>query len=372
MRAAAYYAPDQLRLEERPMPAPGPGELLVRVSGCGLCGSDLAKIVHRSVPDATILGHEVVGRIAAVGPGGATTAGGIRLAEGERVVVGHHVPCFACHYCKHGSVSQCRTFKTLNLDPGGLAEYVRVPARNAAYATFPVPPALADAEAAFTEPLACCLRAVKRSGLLLGDSVVVVGLGSIGLLLVQLARHFRAAVVGSDPVAARRRLALELGAGAAVDPADGSVVEAARAVSGGRGADVVILTVTAGSVLADALAAVRDGGTVVVFAGPEPSAVVPLDLRQVYHREVTLLPSYSPSPVELEEALGLIADGAVRVSPLVSHRVPLAAAAEGVRLALTREALKVFVEIGGGAPAGGAAGAVAPGAGSTTAEEEEG
>lgn len=345
MRAAAYYAPDQLRLEERPLPAPGPAELLVRVSGCGLCGSDLAKIVHRTVPDATILGHEVVGRIAAVGPGGVTTAGGVRLAEGDRVIVGHHVPCYGCHYCKHGSVSQCRTFKTLNLDPGGLAEYVRVPARNAAYATLTVPPTLTDAEAAFTEPLACCLRAIKRSNLLLGDTVLVVGLGSIGLMLVQLVQHFRAAVVGSDPVAARRQLALELGVGAAVDPAAGPVVEAARGISGGRGVDVVILTVTTGSLLADALAAVRDGGTVVVFAGPEPAPVVPLDLRQVYHREVTLLPSYSPSPVELEEALGLIADGVVRVAPLVSHRVPLAAVAEGVRLALTREALKVFVEV---------------------------
>ncbi len=347
MRAAAFYAPGRLVVEERPVPSLGPAELLVRVSGCGLCGSDLAKIVHRTVPDATVLGHEVVGRIAAVGPGGVTTASGVRLAEGDRVVVGHHVPCYACHYCKHGSVSQCATFKALNLDPGGLAEYVRVPARNAAYATFPVPPGLTDAEAAFTEPLACCLRAFKRSRLLLGDTALVVGLGSIGLMMVQLARRFRATVVGSDPLALRRALALELGAARVVDPAAGSAAEAARAASAGRGADVVLLTATTGGLLADALAAVRDGGTIVVFAGPEPEPTLPLDLRQVYYREITLLPSYSPSSVELEEALGLIAGGVVRVAPLASHRVPLEAAAEGVRLALARKALKVFVEVDG-------------------------
>ncbi len=346
MRAAAFYAPNELRLEERPVPPVGPGELLVRVSGCGLCGSDLAKIIHRTVPNATVLGHEVVGRVAAVGAGGATTAGGVRLAEGDRVVVAHHVPCYACHYCKHGSVSQCRAFKASNLDPGGLAEYVRVPARNAAYATFPVGPGLVDAEAAFTEPLACCLRAVKRAGLLLGDTVLVVGLGSIGLLMVQLARLARATIVGSDPIAARRALALELGASAVVDPGAGPPAEAARAVSGGRGADVVLLTATSGLLLAEALGAVRDGGTLVVFAGPEPDPVVPLDVRQVYHREVTLLPAYSASPVDLGEALDLIGTGAVRVGPLTSHRIPLNSAGEGVRLALSREALKVFIDVG--------------------------
>jgi hypothetical protein len=178
MKAAVHVGSSRLELREWPEPRVGAGELLVRLRGCGLCGSDLVKLA-REAPTPAVLGHEVVGEVAAVGPGVS------RFALGQRVIVAHHVPCFACHYCRRGSPSMCREFKRVNLDPGGFAELVRVPAPNVAHATFTIDAGMSDETASFTEPLACCLRAIKRTGACAGDSVVVVGLGSIGCLLAQ-------------------------------------------------------------------------------------------------------------------------------------------------------------------------------------------
>jgi len=182
MTAAVYVGNGRVEARSLPVPAIGSGELLVALRSCGLCGSDIYKIVHGTVAAPAVLGHEVVGTVVAVGPGVQ------RFAPGSRVVVAHHVPCGACHYCRHGNVSMCRAFREGNLDPGGFAAFIRVPARHVAEVTLPVPDSLADAEAAFTEPLASCLRAVKRSPLEAGEAAVVVGLGSIGLLFIQLLR----------------------------------------------------------------------------------------------------------------------------------------------------------------------------------------
>lgn len=335
VKAAVHVGPGQIRLEDRPVPRIGPGELLLRVRGCGLCGSDLAKLRAADRPPA-VLGHEVVGEIVEVGDGETG------FGRGERVVVAHHVPCFTCHYCRRGSVSMCRAFKTSNLDPGGFAEYVRVPRENVRYATFRVPDAVPDLVASFTEPLACCLRAIRRAGTGPGDTVLVVGLGAIGSLLAQLARRTGALVIGTDILAARRELALGLGAVAAVDPA--GVAGAVARVTDGRGADCVVLTVGAPAVIRRALSWVRDGGSVHLFVGEGEG---PLPVGELYHRELTLTATYSSSPSDLAEAFSLVVSGAVRVAELCSHRVPLDRLAEAVRLVERREALKVYVEVGG-------------------------
>jgi L-iditol 2-dehydrogenase len=333
MRAAVHAAPGVLRVEERPVPRIGPGELLVRVRGCGLCGSDLAKLrAPRQLP--AVLGHEVVGDVAAVGDG--VTA----VRPGDRVVVAHHVPCLTCHYCRRGSVSMCRAFKESNLDPGGFAEYVRVPPENARHATFRVPPGLADAEAAFTEPLACCLRAVRRSGVGPGDLVLVVGLGAIGALLTQLAVRAGAQVVGTDLLPPRRELARSLGASGVASPDELAGVLGSH--SAGRGADCVLLTAGPPPLVRQALGWARDGGQVHLFVGEGEG---PLPIGELYHRELTLTATYSSSPADLAEAFELIAGGAVRVAPLLSHRLPLERLEEAARLMERREALKVYLEV---------------------------
>jgi L-iditol 2-dehydrogenase len=236
----------------------------------------------------------------------------------------------------------CRAFRASNLDPGGFAEYVRVPAENVRHATFRVPAGIPDAVAAFTEPLGCCVRAIRRAAVEAGDTVLVAGLGAMGCLLLQLARRRGARAVGVDPLPARRALAEALGAEAAVVPEEAGAVLAGP--SEGRGADVVMLTAGAPALVRAALGWVRDGGAVHLFVG-EGEGVLPVG--ELYKRELTLTATYSSSPADLAEAFDLIRRGAVRVAELCSHRVPLERLAEAVGLMERREALKVFVEVGG-------------------------
>jgi L-iditol 2-dehydrogenase len=334
MVAAIFRGEGRIAPGHWPRPAIGPGELLLRLRGCGLCGSDIAKIVAPETRGPVVLGHEVVGDVLEAGEG----VGGFR--PGDRVVAAHHVPCGTCHYCRRGSQSMCRTFKASNLDPGGFAEYVRVPAANVRHATFRIPEHLTDEEASFTEPLACCLRAVDRSRVEPGDTALVVGLGSIGCLFVQLLRRAGAAVVGADPIAERAGLAIRLGAQAAGDP--DLAARAVREASEGRGADHVILTGGGTDVLPWAAAAARDGGTLHCFAGG-PGEVLPIPLGRLYHRELSVISTYSASPATLARAFWLLAAGKVEVEDLITHRVPLARLADGVELMRRREALKVYV-----------------------------
>jgi L-iditol 2-dehydrogenase len=333
MKASVLVGADALELRDWPEPRIGPGELLVQMAGCGLCGSDIAKIV-RGPAAPVVLGHEVVGVVLEAG------AGVTGFAPGRRVVVEHHVPCAPCHYCRRGSPSMCRTFKRVNLDPGGFAERLRVPAANVAHATFALPDALPDEVASFTEPLACCLRAVKRAAVAPGDAVLVIGLGSIGCLLAQGFRLAGARVVGWDVDATRRALADRHRIEA---PETAAAAEAlVAAATDGRGADVVALSAGGAAALPWAAARVRDGGALHYFAGGD-GAALPLPLDALYTRELTVTATYSSSPAELAEAFALLARGAVSVDGLVTHRLPLARLAEGVALMRAREAVKVYV-----------------------------
>jgi L-iditol 2-dehydrogenase len=334
VKAAVHVGGGRLELRNWPAPRAAAGEILVRLRGCGLCGSDIAKLAPDAAGPPAVLGHEVVGEVVEAGAGVAA------VAPGDRVVVAHHVPCFACHYCRRGSPSMCRGFKRINLDPGGFAELLRVPAPNVAHATFRLPPDLHDETASFTEPLACCLRAVKRAAVADGDTALVIGLGSIGCLLAQGLRLAGARVFGADLLPARRRLAARLGVEAFDDEAalDAALGEATE----GRGADVVVLTAGGAFALGRAAARVRDGGQLHCFAGGAGDTL-PLALDTFYHRELTLRATYSSSPAELREAFAHLAAGHVKVDGLITHRLPLARLEEGVALMRRQEAVKVYV-----------------------------
>lgn len=334
MKAAVYRGDGRIVAEEWPRPVIGDGEVLLRLNGCGLCGSDIAKIMSPATPVPVVLGHEVVGEVAAIGVGVAN------CAIGDRVVAAHHVPCGECHYCRRGSESMCRAFKASNLDPGGFAEYVRVPAPNVQHAMFRVPRHVTDEAASFVEPLACCLRALRRARVERGDTTVVVGLGSIGCLFVQLLTNAGAAVVGCDPITDRADIAKRMGAVAAGPAELAAAVQ--QEVSSGRGADQVIITGGGADVLPWATEILRDGGTVHYFAGGGGDPL-PLRLETLYHRELTVTATYSSSPSDLAEAFGLIVSGAVAVERLVTHRISLAGLHRGVDLMLRREAMKVYV-----------------------------
>jgi len=333
VKAAVLRGPGRLSAEEWPQPAIGAGEVLLRLRGCGLCGSDIAKIVAPASAAPTVLGHELVGDVIEVGPGVT------RFAVGDRVVAAHHVPCGDCHYCQRGSPSMCRTFKTSQLDPGGFAEYVRVPAPNVAHATFAIPAYLSDEAASFVEPLACCLRAVRRASVQPGDTAVVIGLGSIGHLFVSLLQRGGASVVAVDSAAARRAFAERRGL-SAVDP-DHAPAQVTK-LSDARGADLVLITGGGTRVLEWAVRVVRDGGSIHYFAGGHGEAL-PVSLETLYHRELTLSSTYSSSPADLAEAFRLVAAGALDLDGLYTHRLALDRLGEGVELMRSQGAVKVYV-----------------------------
>jgi L-iditol 2-dehydrogenase len=332
VRAVVLRDGGTLAVEEMPRPHADAGEIVLSLRGCGLCGSDIIK-VGAPVPRPLVLGHELVGDVVDVGDAVE------RFRAGDRVVAAHHVPCGRCHYCRRGSASMCREFKRSNLDPGGFAEYVRVPAANVEHATFRIPAHVDDESASFVEPLACCLRALRRAPIESGDTVVVVGLGSIGCLFVQLAHRAGGHVAGLDPLPERAGLAKRLGADVA-----GSAEAVAQAVgeyAGGRGADQIIITGGGAEVLPWAIANVRDGGVIHYFAGG--GGTLPLGLADLYHRELTVTSTYSSSPVDLADAFRLIAAGAVVTSPLLTERVTLDGLADALGRMRRRETLKVYV-----------------------------
>lgn len=341
MKAVIYRAYDDIRLEEIPVPPCAAGELLIRVHGCGLCGSDILKITQQAPPPVK-LGHEFTGTIVERGQGVEN------FAVGQRVVVGHHVPCGVCHYCQHGNPSMCAAFKASHVDPCGFAEYLRVPAPNVQQTTLALPDSLSAEVGSFVEPLACCVRAARRTPLLDGDSVIVVGLGSIGLLMLQAVKGLAARegrvvrVYGIDLLPERLRLARELGADEvfAASHDEQTLRQAVDEQTDGRGADAVIVTAPGARPFFAALACVRKGGMLQIFAAHAGTA--PIDLETLYQRELTVRSTYSSSPADLSLALDLLASRQARVEGLISHRLPLERFADGVELMRERVALKVY------------------------------
>ncbi len=300
---AFLYKDRTSSLAEVAAPEPGPGELVLAVEACGLCGTDLMKLATR--PASAVLGHEICGKVARVG------AGVKAFREGDRVAAAHHVPCGECHYCRRGSVSMCRQFKATNVDPGGFADYVKLSPLHVRHTTFKVPDRLESAAASQMEPLACVLRNAKRVRAREGDVVAVVGLGAIGQLTARLLRRvYGATVIGLDLDEKRAAAVADYGRGyTAWEPFE----TAAREASDGRGVDTFIISAGTPGLAQKGVGLIREGGTLNVFASFHPDPMMPLDLNAVYHRELTILSSYSPALEDLKESLDLIASGRVDV-----------------------------------------------------------
>ncbi|MFN8123973.1 MAG: alcohol dehydrogenase catalytic domain-containing protein [Thermoleophilia bacterium] len=332
MRAAMYHGEGRVEIVELPVPAIGPGELLVRVAACGICGSDLMTW-YQDPRAPLVLGHEPVGVVEAAGEGAP-------FAPGDRVFVHHHVPCMTCARCRAGLHTLCDTFRATRIDPGGLAELIRVPAENARLDVLAVPEGMDDVTATFIEPLGCILRGQRAAGVGPGTRVAVVGAGSMGLLEIMAARALGApAVVAVEPQEHRAAMARDAGA---LVPGG---VDAARQALGGDGAEVVFVTTTSAAAIDAGLRLAAPGGTVQLFAPPRPGTPVPVDLGAVWFREVSITSTYSAGPFDTREALELLASGAVDAAPMVTHRVPLAEAGEALRLARSGEAVKVVVDV---------------------------
>lgn len=336
MKAAVYNGKDKTELKDISKPELQGTGAVIKVYGCGLCGSDIVKIRDNLVAEGAVLGHEVVGEIAEISSNTAFKAG-------DKVVLGHHVPCYRCIFCKNENYSMCKEFKKTNILPGGFAEYIYVSESHLENTVFKLPEGLSEVEASFMEPAACCLRAIKRANVKVGDNVLIVGLGSIGLLMGQIAKTRGAFVSGCDLLQDRLDLALSLGFDK-VYKFDGIEKTAAEIVtdSADTGADKVFLVAGNASTLPFALASVRDGGTIVVFASVA-SEEAGFANNEIYYRELTVMGSYSPSPEDLEESLDKIKNAKIKVD--FSSIYELDKVDEAIADTLSNKILKGYIKI---------------------------
>jgi len=341
MKVARLYDYLDVRIEDEPVPHPGPGEALVRTRACGICSGDVVPwYIRKKAP--LVFGHEPVGEIVEVG------AGVTHLTPGTRVFVHHHAPCLQCRACRRGEFVQCPTWRATRIIPGGMAEYFLVPDANLAGDTLALPESVSDEDGALVEPTACVVKSLARAGQVAGASVLIIGLGVMGQLHVLLARHLGARqVLGADLVATRCARARALGADVAIDASAGDLAEQVLDATAGEGAEIVIVGPATIEALEIGLRCVARGGAVVQFMGTPPDARLQLSTNDLYFREIRLVPSYSCGPMETRAALRYIAEGIISARHVVTHRFPLAAAGDAYRVAAEdKTSIKTLVTFG--------------------------
>ncbi len=356
MQAVVYRGVNDMRVETVPVPAIGPGELLIKVATCGVCGTDLKKIHTGSHSAPRIFGHEMAGTIVQVGEG--VTGFGL----GERVVVHHHVPCGECYYCRKQTPAQCPLYKkvgvTAGFEPsgGGFAEYIRVMDFIVANrGVVRIPEGVPFEQAAFLEPVNTVLKGVKLLNLAADDTVLVIGQGPIGLMHAVLARRTGARVLTSDLYPERHAIAAKFGLRDPIDADKENMVERVFEETDGRGADAVILAVGGNALIQTAMDAVRPGGKVMLFAQTQHGEAS-FDPGAVCMDEKTLLGSYSSSFPLLDEVTGLVFGGyrnGFDLTQLISHRFPIEQSVAAIEIASHPKAdsMKIMIEPASGAGA---------------------
>lgn len=269
---------------------------IIKTLGCGLCGSDIVKFRHNLVKDGTVLGHEIVGEI--VGINSKTD-----FKVGDKIISSHHIPCFNCNYCKNENYSMCEHFKKTNIIPGGFSEFVFLSEEHLENVAYKIPENLTEIEASFYEPLGCCVRAIKRAELKPNSKVLVVGLGSIGILMGQGLKAYGHEVFGCDIIEERINIANELG----IKAYNSNKLEKLEV-------DAVFMTSGADVTIELALKQVRDGGKIIVFASTPKN--FGYANNEIYYRELTVMGSYSPAPIDLKDSLELLKSEKVNVKNL--------------------------------------------------------
>lgn len=347
MKAAVYRGINDVRVETVPVPAIGPGELLIRVHTCGVCGTDLKKIATGSHSAPRIFGHETAGTVAAVG----TEVKNFQ--PGDRVVVFHHIPCGNCFYCRHKTFAQCETYKkvgcTAGFEPsgGGFAEYVRVMDWIVRQGTIRIPDNISFEQACFVEPVNTCMKAIQNLRFTQGETVLVIGQGPIGILLSVLAKRAGASVITSDLYNQRLTISTSFGLHNVIDASRSDVVRAVRERTENRGADAAILAVGGNSLIRTAMDAVRPGGRVMLFAQTVRGEAA-IDPAAICVDEKTLLGSYSASIDLQDEAVRFVMNREADLEKLISHRFPLSRSVEALRLAANPQpgSMKIVIQAG--------------------------
>jgi len=346
MRAAVYRGSQRVEVESVPVPEIGAGEILVRVESCGICPTDLKKIAYDLLTPPRIYGHETAGVVAQVG------AGVARFVPGDRVIAFHHIPCGACFYCQRKLYAQCSVYKktgiTAGFEPagGGFAQYVRVMDWIVERGVEIIPPGVSFDQACFVEPVNTCLKGIKQLDPQPGDVVAVLGQGPIGLIFTMMAVRCGARVVATDAMASRRAQALKFGAERALHPRQSEFNAVVKSMTGGRGADLVIVAASARGIVEQSVACSRPGARILLFAQTSDQERVEVSGADICMGERSLLGSYSACVDLQKESADLVFSGALRVEELVTHRFPLNEIHLGIERALHPDevSLKIVVQ----------------------------
>jgi L-iditol 2-dehydrogenase len=346
MQAAVYTGDSKISVEAIPTPTIGPGELLVRVESCGICHTDLKKIEHNLLAPPRIFGHETAGVVAAVG------AGVRDYVVGDRVIVFHHIPCMECFYCRHKLYAQCPVYKnvgvTAGYEPagGGFSQYVRIMDWIVRRGVEKIPDGVSFDRASFVEPLNTCLKGVVQLDPKPEDVVVVLGQGPIGLLFTMLVKRYGATLLATDTMPFRRELSVRLGAAGAFDPREPALLDRIMEMTGGRGADSVIIAASAPGIVEQAVRYSRPGSRILLFAQTSHHERIEVSGADVCVGERVIFGSYSASVDLQQESADLVFSGLLPVEDLISHRFALNEIRAGIDLALHPEpkSLKIIVQ----------------------------
>ncbi len=338
MHAAVYYNNKDIRIEDLPKPRISPDEILVKVIASGICGSDVMEW-YRVKKAPRILGHEISGEIEEAGKNVN------QYKVGDRVFVSHHVPCNECRYCRAGFHTVCDTLKSTNFDPGGFAQFIRVPEINVRFGTFVLPDEVSFDQGTFIEPLGCVIRGQRFADVKKGHTVLVIGSGISGLLHIQLAKAKGAAkVIATDIDEYRLDAAKRFGADVVINAKD-NVPAIVKEANDGRLADVVIVCTAALEAFDQAFKSVDRAGILLLFAPTAPETRVPLPLFDVYFKGVKIVFSYAAVTQDIEEAIDLLKNKEINVNDMITHRFGLSNIQKGFDLvARADKSIKVIIE----------------------------
>jgi len=338
LKVARLYSFNDIRIEDSPVPEPGPGDALIRTRACGICSGDVMPwYIEKKAP--LVLGHEPSGEIVAVGSEVRS------FSKGDRVFTHHHAPCFACKFCMRGDYVQCPTWRSSRIIPGGVSEYILIPAVNLQKDTIVLPESLSFEDGTLVEPVACGVKGLRRAKIKQGDTVLVIGLGVMGVINVLLAREYGAGrVIGADMVRFRLDKALAFGADEVIDVASRDLREELSRVTSGEMAELVIVGPNSAGAMLQGISCVRPGGQVLFFTPAKPGETLTLDPNYLYFNDINIITSYSCGPDDTSESCALIEKGVVSSEKLVTHRFSVEETAEAFKLtAQAKNSLKALI-----------------------------
>ncbi len=340
MKTAFVKEASTISVEETDQPVLGSGDILVQMHACGICGSDVEKVFGQYGKPSMKLGHEPAGIVLDVG------SNVNDFTKGDRVFTHHHVPCYSCHYCKHGNETTCKKYSETNLSPCGLSEEYVVPEWNVSHGgVLKLPDSMTFQEAAMIEPLACCVRAWSKFPYQEGDSAAIFGVGPTGMMHVMLAKSKKfTKIFCLDVNDFRLDFAKKFNVSETINSKDENRVEKILNQTDGRGVDVAIVATSSLKALEDAIEMVRNGGAIMMFGVPSKGAKIDLDMSKIYSKEITLVTSYAASDSDTKEALELIESSKIDVKQLVTHTYPITDSQKAFDHARTGEnAMKIII-----------------------------